>query len=63
MSSKNVNRGLNSRHFEEAKEAVANNRTALEKSGDTILVLEDGTRILVIFRKDSYYYQYLDALL
>ena len=61
MNTQNIN--LSEEHFKEALKAVENNQSAIEKSGDTILVLEDGTRILVIYRRNIHLFQTLDSLL
>ena len=61
MKAQNLN--LIEYHFSEALEALKNNQKSIEKSGDTILVLEDGTRVLVIYRMNTYLFQNLDKLL
>ena len=54
---------LSKEHFEEALHALQENQKTIEKSGDTILVLEDDTRVLVIYRSGTYFFQALDSLL
>lgn len=54
---------LKDKHFKEAFEALKTHTQAIEKSGDTVLVLEDETRILVIYRSNTYLFQYLDRLI
>ena len=61
MKAQNLN--LIEYHFSEALEALKNNQKSIEKYGDTILILEDGTRVLVIYRMNTYLFQNLDKLL
>ncbi len=61
MNIQNLN--LNEKHFAEAAEVLKNHQQSIEKSGDTVLVLEDETRVLVIFRMKTYLLQYLDRLI
>ncbi len=61
MKTHNIN--LSQEHFEEALEALEKNQKSIEKSGDTILVLKDETRVLVIYRMNTYLFQMLDSLL
>ena len=60
---KTHNMNLSKEHFEEALHALQENQKTIEKSGDTILVLEDDTRVLVIYRSGTYFFQALDSLL
>lgn len=60
---KTHNIDLNERHFTEALEVLKTHQKEIEKSGDTILVLQDETRILVIYRMNTYLFQYLDRLI
>lgn len=57
----NIN--LNAKHFEEIKTAINENLNKIKKLGDTILELEDGTRVLLIFQSNMILCQYLDSLL
>ncbi|MDO5061612.1 MAG: hypothetical protein Q4D77_00425 [Peptostreptococcaceae bacterium] len=60
---KTHNIDLNKKHFTEAMEVLKTHQKEIEKSGDTILVLQDETRILVIYRMNTYLFQYLDRLI
>lgn len=60
---KTHNIDLSEKHFAEAAEVLKQHQKAIEKSGDTILILEDETRILVIYRMNTYLFQYLDRLI
>ena len=61
MKTHNIN--LSDEHYKEAQEALKKNQQAIDKKGDTILELEDGTRVLLIFRMNTYLFQSLDSLL
>ncbi|MDO5095388.1 MAG: hypothetical protein Q4D65_02410 [Peptostreptococcaceae bacterium] len=61
MNIQNLN--LNEKHFAEATEVLKTHQQSIDQSGDTVLVLEDETRVLVIFRMKTYLLQYLDRLI
>lgn len=61
MKTHNIN--LSVEHYKEAQQALKKNQQAIDKKGDTILELEDGTRVLLIFRMNTYLFQSLDSLL
>ena len=61
MNIQNLN--LSEKHFSETVEVLKTHNQSIEQSGDTILVLEDETRVLVIFRMKTYLVQYLDRLI
>lgn len=61
MNIQNLN--LSEKHFAETVDVLKTHKQSIEQSGDTILVLEDETRVLVIFRMKIYLVQYLDRLI
>lgn len=61
MKTQNID--LSKDHLEEAILAVQENQKLIEKTGDTVLVLEDDTRVLVFYRSNTYFFQLLDNLL
>lgn len=60
MNIHNIN--LNSKHFDEIRNAINENLTEIKKIGDSILELNDNTRILVIFQNNMILCQYLDSI-
>lgn len=58
-----INIDLNQKHYNEITKALTDNHDSVINAGDSILVLEDGTKILVYFRSGGYLVQYLDNLL
>ncbi len=61
MKTHNIN--LSKAHYDEALSVLNEHLESIKKTGDTILELEDHTRILVIFRMNTYLFQYLDSLI
>lgn len=55
------NMNLSDSHLKEITDAIAENEKTL-KNEDTILELEDDTRVLVIYRMNMFLCQYLDSL-
>lgn len=61
MNIHNIN--LNQKHLEEVRDVLKVHQKSIAEIGDTILVLEDETRILVSFHNKTYLLQYLDRLI
>lgn len=61
MNTQNIN--LSAQSYQEACAALLEHRAEIDQSGDIILELMDGTRVLVILRRGIYLMQDLNSLI